>query len=118
MILFFDTYALIEIILGNEKYKPYLNEQLITTKLNLMELYYFLLRKKDKTTANFYYDFYLPFCILISDEVIKESIGLKLQNKKLSYIDCIGYTIALQQNIKFLTGDEGFKNLPNVEFVK
>jgi len=41
-------------------------------------------------------------------------------NKKrnLSYVDCIGYIIAKQRNIKFLTGDKEFEYMENVEFVK
>ena len=39
-------------------------------------------------------------------------------NRKLSYIDCIGYLVAIKSNLKFLTGDRQFENRTNVEFVK
>ena len=44
----------------------------------------------------------------------------RLKNKKmdLSYADCIGYIYACENNLKFLTGDEKFKDMDNVEFVK
>ena len=47
-------------------------------------------------------------------------MNFKLKNKKInfSYIDCLGYSISNRLGIIFLTGDEGFRNLPNVEFVK
>ena len=32
--------------------------------------------------------------------------------------DCIGYILAKNIGIKFLTGDKEFENLDNVEFVK
>jgi len=32
--------------------------------------------------------------------------------------DCIGYVIAERNKMRFLTGDEKFKNKKNVEFVK
>ena len=118
--LFFDSYALIEIIKGNENYKKYLNETPITTRFNLMEIYYYLLREKDEQKAEFYYNSYLPSCISVSDKVIKKAmkLKLKLKDKKLSYADCIGYIFALELGLKFLTGDNEFKDLMNVEFVK
>ncbi len=118
--LFFDTYALIEIISGNENYKPYLDKKVITTKLNLMELYYFLLREKSKEKAEYYYIFYLPACAPVTDDIIKAAMQFKLEYRKrdLSYTDSLGYVIAKDLGIKFLTGDEQFRSLPNVEFVK
>lgn len=118
---FFDTYALYEIIEGNNNYKPYINNiAMITTKLNLMELHYGLLLKYGKAIADKYYKELIRFAIKISDEIIIKANELKasFKKRKLSYVDCIGYTIALQKNIKFLTGDKEFTDLKNVEFVK
>ena len=55
-----------------------------------------------------------------SQEIIQSAAEFKLENKnqRLSMADCIGYKIAESLGIKFLTGDEQFKNKPNVEFVK
>ena len=118
--LFFDSYALMEIIKGNENYKKYLKEIPITTKLNLMEVYYYLLREENEQKAEFYYNFYLSSCISIPDNVIKKAMKFKLKfkNRRLSYADCIGYVFALELGLKFLTGDKEFKDLINVEFVK
>ena len=118
--LFFDSFAIIEIIKGNEKYKPYLNKTPIITKFNLMEVYYYLLREVNEDKAEFYYSFYLPSCISIPDDIIKEAMKFKLKfkNKNLSYIDCIGYALSLKLGIKFLTGDIEFKDLRNVEYIK
>ena len=44
--------------------------------------------------------------------------SFKNKNKQLSIPDAIGYIIANRLNIKFLTGDEAFRNIENVEFVK
>ena len=118
---FFDTYAFYEIINENKNYLNYTKEiTFLTTKLNLMELHYALLRTAGKKEADRHYDYFLKFAIEISDEVIKEANGFKLLNKKrkLSYVDCIGYVLAKINNAKFLTGDNQFKEMENVEFVK
>ena len=43
---------------------------------------------------------------------------MKFNRMYLSYVDCIGYMISRQLGIKFLTGDEQFKDFEGVEFVK
>lgn len=115
-----DTYALIELLGGNPNYKPYLNHILITTKFNLIELYYHLLKDYSKETADKYLDLYSKFVIPITNSSIRKGMELKLRYKKenLSYADCIGYALALELGIKFLTGDRKFENKDNVEFVK
>ena len=118
---FFDTYALYEVIKGNNDYKKFTSGcAIITTRLNLMELYYGLLLKHDENTAEKYYEIFKGYVVDTDDETIKQAMKLKKQikQKNLSYVDCIGYTISLERNIKFLTGDKEFKNLPNVEYIK
>lgn len=118
---FFDTYALYELIEGNQNYEPYKKDMsMITTKLNLMELHYGMLRVYGKEKANEVFNLFLEFCIPFDDETIKQANEFRLLNKKrkLSYIDCIGYILAKKFNAKFLTGDIQFQDLENVEFVK
>src|SRR3989338_11077382 len=113
---FFDTYALFEIAKGNENYLEYSSDTgIVTTKLNLMELYYGLLVNFGKSVADQYYERYKEFCIEASDDVIKSAMQFRVQNKKknLSYVDCIGYSLAAEAKIKFLTGDKEFENMPN-----
>ena len=121
MKFFLDTYALYEIIEGNENYIGYTkNVAIVTTKLNLMELFYGLLIKYNEKVADNFYEKFLPYCTGIEDNVIKKAMTFRALNKKrnLSYVDCIGYIIAKQRNIKFLTGDKEFEYMENVEFVK
>ncbi len=119
-IFFADTYALIELLGGNPNYKHYLKHILITTKFNLVELYYHFLHDYGKETADKYLDLYSKFVIPITYSSIKKGMEFKLKNKKkkLSYVDCIGYALALELGIKFLTGDKKFENKDNVEYVK
>jgi len=118
---FFDTYAFYEIIKGNPEYKPFTKGiAIITTKLNLMELYYGLLSNYGIKVAEKYFERFSKFCVDVSDENIKEAMQFKTKNKekKMSYVDCIGYIISLQRQVPFLTGDKQFESFENVEFVK
>lgn len=118
---FFDTYAFYELIVDNVNYMAYATGiAVITTKLNLMELHYGLLLKYGKEVAEAYYYELLKFAVDITDDVILQANEFRaaLKNKNLSYVDCIGYTLAKLRGIPFLTGDKGFAGLENVEYVK
>ncbi|MBI2667954.1 PIN domain-containing protein [Candidatus Woesearchaeota archaeon] len=118
MKFFLDTYALVELIKGNENYKKYVNNELFTSILNLYELFYYLLRSYDEDKAKLFYYQYVDILIPIRDEHVFEASKMKLKIKDLSYTDALGYSIAQKEGIRFLTGDNEFKNLDNVEFVK
>lgn len=119
-IFFADTYAIIEIIRGNPNYSEYTDSVLVTSKLNLMELYYHLLHDFDKDTAERYFKVYSRFVMPISNNSIRNGMQFKLAHKKekVSYVDCVGYALALELGIRFLTGDRKFEDKDNVEFVK
>ena len=120
-IFFLDTYALYEFALGNDAYKKYFTGVgSITTIMNLYELYYSLLRENLSSIAENFLERFLPVCVQIEPKIVKEAAIFRLQNKKLdlSYIDTLGYATAKKHNAKFLTGDEKFKSMDNVEFVK
>ena len=117
---FFDTYAFIEVIKGNENYKRYSNSNPITAIFNIKELYYILLKDFGKDIADLHVDKYVNFVVEAPLWVIKKAMEFKLLHKKenLSYTDCIGYILAIKSGIKFLTGDSKFKDRQNVEFVR
>ncbi|MBS3149701.1 PIN domain-containing protein [Candidatus Woesearchaeota archaeon] len=115
---FFDTYAFFEIIRGNPKYKDYISSNIITTIFNIAELNYNLKKERNKEIVNEITRKYHQFVVEITLEDIQVAMDLKINNKNFSIPDAIGYTVAKKYNVKFLTGDEGFKNMPSVEFVK
>jgi len=115
---FFDTYAFFEIIRGNPKYERYRNVIAITTIFNLAELNYNLKKEMKDELADEFTEKYKNYLIEVEVDDIKTAMSFKNKNKQLSIPDAIGYIIANRLNIKFLTGDEGFRNLDNVEFVK
>jgi len=116
----FDTYALIEIIKGNKNYNGYLDSKIIITAFILAELCHNSIKLYGNKRAYEYVDLYSKFVQNIDKEVIKEAMNFRFLNKKngLSMADVVGYALAKKLNIKFLTGDKEFKDLPNVEFVK
>ena len=118
---YFDTYALIEIGKGSPAYQRYKEDiKLVLHKLNIVELCYFLLREKRGHEMKACYAQLSKFHNEPPDDVYEDTSKMKYHYKerRLSYIDCLGYCMARHLNIKFLTGDEKFKDLPGVEFVK
>lgn len=122
MKFFFDTYAIMEIFQGNENFKKYLKNDIITSKINILETYYHLLRTYDEKTANKYCDQLLGYVEEIKYDDIKLAAKKRIEfqaiGHNVSFADCIGYAISQRLKIKFLTGDKEFKNIENVEWVE
>ena len=117
---FFDTYAFVEILRGSKNYESYFNSGIVTTKLNLFELFMIVCRENGEEKAEIIFDKYFPFARDFEADVIKDAAKFKisLNKRDVSMTDCIGYMFAKQLGIKFLTGDKAFEGLDGVEFVK
>ena len=118
---FFDSYAIIKTIEEDKNYILYREKKIITSSLNLMEVYYYLLRKFNKQTAEYWMknlDVELVNVIRLDLAIEAAYFKFEHKNKKLSYVDCLGYILARRWKIKFLTGDKEFEGKENVEFVK
>lgn len=115
-----DTYALVELIKGNPLYLPYLKEELYTTIFNLYELIYQFLRDYDEATAQRYFYAYAPYVVDVKDAHLFAGAKFKLKHARenISYVDALGYALAQEEGMRFLTGDEKFETIENVEFVK
>ena len=118
--LFFDTYALIEIYNGGENYKKFQKTRVITSYFHLFELYYILSKEKNEEEFIEFFKYLQNFCIDLKFNWIIEASKFrqKYNKRNLSYADYIGYIIAKDLEVKFLTGDKEFEYLPNLEFVK
>jgi predicted nucleic acid-binding protein len=116
---FFDSFAIIELIIGNPNYAKYIDEEATLTLFNLVEIYYSALNNLDEQKAEEIYNKYKEAVVEVEDNVLKEAIKFRKKHKKanLSYTDCIGYIYAISNDLKFLTGDKQFKDFENVEFV-
>lgn len=120
-IFFYDSYAIIEYIKNNPHFVPYFeNHTGIITMFNLVEIYYLVLNEAGQEKADMALDLLYPLVAEPNRETIKEAMIFRLRHKKrkVSYADCIGYQMAKERKILFLTGDLQFKDLQNVMFVK
>ncbi len=115
---FFDTYALFEIVRGNAKYAPYKDVGGVTTLFNIAEFNYNLKKERPAKEVDRITDDFRSKTIKVSWEDIKEAMNLKTEKRGLSIPDAIGYIVAKRLGIKFLTGDEDFRDMENVEFIK
>lgn len=89
-----------------------------TTIFNLAELNYGLKKETDQKTADEFTDKFTLSVVAVTVSDVKEAMSLRFRQKDLSIPDAIGYTVAQRLRLKFLTGDEDFKDMPGVEFVK
>ncbi|OPX65532.1 MULTISPECIES: PIN domain-containing protein [unclassified Methanoregula] len=120
---FADTYAIIELLKGSPRYRPYKDAVLITTEFNLAEFAYAVARDYPDTAQdicsqvrhgmNLYHPGDRDY--LGASYLRRESA---LAGKKLSLIDCVGYSVAASLSLPFLTGDREFEGMAGVEFVK
>ena len=117
---FLDTYALIEIIKENKNFKKFEGTINFTNFLNLLELHYSINKEFGSKKADEIIDELKSLVINIEMKDVKEASIFRTKNIKLkfSYIDSLGYVMAFNRNMKFVTGDNQFKNFDNVEFIK
>ena len=115
-----DTYALIEVYLGNKKFLDYLNVEFIITDLTLAEFFGVLLRDYGEEEANLWFKKLEKHSVSVSKEILIEATKFRHKNKKsgISFFDAVGYIFALKHSYKFVTGDKEFELLGNGEFKK
>ncbi len=123
MKFFLDTYAMREYLRGSIPYRSYILENdLSTSLLNLIELYYILLKDEDEEGADKSFLAFKQYVTEIIDGDVKKAMKFRLACKankeNISYADAIGYTVAERLGANFLTGDDAFEGKPRVEFVK
>jgi predicted nucleic acid-binding protein len=117
---FFDTYAIIELIKGNPNYEFVKENVIITGTMNIAEVYYALLLENNEAFADSIVKKLNVHIIDLNKNIAIMAAKFRHKNKKLSlsYVDCMGYILAKENNLLFLTGDEGFKNIDNVKLIK
>ena len=115
-----DTYALVEIKLGNPKFNNFLNSKFVVNDITLAEFYSVLLREENEATSDYWFKKFENYSIPVSREILKKAVKFRHENKKrnLSFFDCVGYIFAIENNMKFVTGDRQFEDREGVEYIK
>ncbi|MFA5247398.1 MAG: PIN domain-containing protein [Candidatus Micrarchaeia archaeon] len=119
MSYFFDSYAIIEIMVGNPAFDKYKTERLITTEICFAETYYALLRMNWPDVRSVLS--YLKADIIEptrNDWFTAMEYRMSRKADRISPADALGYTLSRKNGLKFLTGDEKFKDIPGVEYLK
>lgn len=102
---FFDTYAIIEFLKGNQKYIKYFKKGGMLTNLNLMELYFQILKNFGKHHADKVYAVFVAYVVEYDKKLMKEAMKFRLQLQKrkrdISYADAIGYLVAKKKKVRF-----------------
>lgn len=116
---FADSYAIIELVRANANYRPFLDAHLEYTQLNLFEAYHAFAKQWGEKRANELMDG-LQKPTEFDNDTIRRAALMKMhfKERRMSMADVIGYVVAIKKGIPFLTGDQQFKDLPNVAFVR
>lgn len=117
---YLDNYALVEITNDNKRFHKFFDTEFIISDLTLADFYRVLLRKFNQQTAEYWAKRLNAYSLSVAREVLFKAIKFKHKNKEkgFSFFDCVGYTLARERKALFVTGDEEFRNMPGVEFIK
>lgn len=118
-----DSYAFIELFGGNPRYlEIFRSNAIATTAMNVVEVYGALLRRIDLSEAQSHARSMLPVVLDVPREAAVRAAEFRVEmlgkKRNCSHVDAWGYAAAAALHRRFLTGDEAFRGLPNVEFVK
>ncbi len=115
-----DTYALLEINNGSPAFTGLLSEDLVITDVTMAEFYAIMYRTYNLQTADYWHKKLSFFCRPVSRDILLKASKFRVDNSKqnLSFFDCVGYIYALENNMKFVTGDKEFRFRKGVEFIK
>ncbi len=119
-----DTYALIEISYGNEKFSKYIKEGFVISDWTLGEFFYVWMQKYSEEEADILIKQIESCSVSVSKEIIIKAMKFRYHHKKInktsniSFFDAVGYIFSKENNCLFVTGDKEFENLDDVEYVK
>ena len=118
-----DSYAFIALFEGNERYRRLFSRgKLVTTAMNILEIYGTLLRRYGRDEALAFVRPILSMTVEVPAETAITAAEFRLrmsgEKRPCSHIDAWGWAAAKALGRKFLTGDSAFKGVENVEFVR
>src|SRR3989304_325995 len=86
-----DTYALVELVKGNPRYRRFLAAKLFTTLWNLAEVYVAVLRDRGEEESRRQWARFRDLVVETPDDWLFEAMALKLRKPTLAYADATGY---------------------------
>ena len=121
--LFADSYAFVSLFEGNDRYlRIFRKKKLVTSALNVLEVYSTLLRRLPPSEAREFAEGMLTSVCSIPPEVALAAgefrQSMRSLRKDCSYVDAWGYAAAVHLGLPFLTGDPAFRSVERVEFVR
>lgn len=120
---FLDSYAIIEMAKGNPNYREYREQPALTSRYNLLEVYYVLADHREEALARSCLESLGPSAVELQLELIPKVALLRRHGRgttgrRLSYVDAFGYVYAFENGYTFLTGAHEFEGMPNVRFAR
>lgn len=121
--LFADSYAFLAAADGSKAYHKVLAENdIVTSHAHALEVAYGLLHRDHVAALEATLRPVLALCITPPSAVVKDAAIFRHERRSAgancSYTDAWGYATARSMDIPFLTGDEGFRGVPGVKFLK
>jgi predicted nucleic acid-binding protein len=115
-----DTYALIEIYKGNTRFSDLLNASVVICDLTLAEFFGVILREKGENEARYWVRQFEQYVVHVELATLFNAVKFRQENRKkrYSFFDAVGYVYSLEHGFEFVTGDEGFRGMNQVDFRK
>lgn len=116
---YFDTYAMFERLRASPAYAAYDREPVVTHQMNAYELAAALLREQPESRARTAIALLAPNYLEAELDDLFAGARFRAEHsaKRVSYVDALGYVLAMKHGMRFLTGDKAFRGLENVEYV-
>lgn len=118
----YDTSAIYDFLEDDARTAQYFKESDngFVSELIALEACFVVLKHKGEAAAEKILDYLHPMIKHPSKHTIMQAMKFRFKNKQrgFSYSDALGYEMALDLKIPFLTSDRGFKGLPNVILIK
>ena len=119
VVLCLDTYPLVEIAKGNQKFGHLLEQDFIITEITMAEFYYVILQGYNAATADFWYRKLQHYCVQVPKETLIKGVNFRFENrtKNFSFFDSVGYVFSVEHHHTFVTGDKEFEAMKGVMYL-
>lgn len=112
---FLDTYALVEWLRGRPGVD--IADGDATSLLNLLVLHATVARSDGEGFADRAFHALKGLAIPIEEQDVLHASKLKRTRRGLSYVDALGYAMAMERGRIFVTGDKEFRDFEGVSFL-